>query len=141
MHKWFKCLACSPEYGNRGWRNVYVACCFCEVPLWKNPTKSMLVQCKACIQSFVFCVMFCRSLFVLFLLAIMLSVLWFTVFNYPFGVFKRFLGYNCKQSQSIWLINIFNIEICKRPRKTEIKESNKRKNKHNFVPFEITVIS
>jgi hypothetical protein len=42
-------------------------------------------------RSLVFCVMFCRSLFVLFLLAIVLSVLRFTDSDYPFGVFKLFL--------------------------------------------------
>jgi ABC-type Co2+ transport system permease subunit len=35
--------------------------------------------------------MFCRSLFVLFLLAIVLSVLRFTDSDYPFGIFKLFL--------------------------------------------------
>ena len=36
--------------------------------------------------------MFCRSLFVLFLLAILLSVLFqFTDSDYPFGIFKLFL--------------------------------------------------
>ena len=43
-------------------------------------------------RSLVFCVMFCRSLFVHFLLAIVLSVLlWFTASYYPFGIFKIFL--------------------------------------------------
>ena len=38
--------------------------------------------------------MFCRSLFVLFLLAIMLSVLLrYTDSDYPFGIFKLFLRY------------------------------------------------
>ena len=40
----------------------------------------------------VFCVMFRKSLFVLFLLAIMLSVLLrFMDFDYHFGIFKHFL--------------------------------------------------
>ena len=38
----------------------------------------------------VVCVMLCRSCFVLFLLAIVLSVLWFTASDYPFGIFKLF---------------------------------------------------
>jgi hypothetical protein len=46
------------------------------------------------VQSLVFIVMFCRSLFVqlsLFLLAIALFVLLrFTAFDYPFGIFKIF---------------------------------------------------
>jgi len=36
----------------------------------------------------VFCVMFCRSLFVLFHLAIVFPVLRFTASDYPFGIFK-----------------------------------------------------
>ena len=42
-------------------------------------------------RSLVFCVMFCRSLFVLFLLAIVLSVIRFTASDYRFGIFKLFL--------------------------------------------------
>ena len=40
------------------------------------------------VRSLVFCVMFCRSLFVLFSLTIVLSVLQFTDSDYPFGFFK-----------------------------------------------------
>jgi len=44
------------------------------------------------VWSLVFCVMFCRSLFILLLLAIMLSVLLrFKASDYPFGIFKLFL--------------------------------------------------
>jgi len=43
--------------------------------------------------SLVFCVEFCRSLFVLFCLAIVLSVLPFTACEYPFCIFKLFLNY------------------------------------------------
>ena len=39
-------------------------------------------------RSLVFCVVFCRSLLVLFLLAIVLSVRRFTDSDYPFGIFK-----------------------------------------------------
>ena len=42
-------------------------------------------------QILVFCVVFCRSLFVLFLLSIVLSVLRFTVSEYPFDIFKFFV--------------------------------------------------
>ena len=43
-------------------------------------------------QSLIFCVVFCISLFVLFLLAIVLSVhLQFTASDYPFCIFKPFL--------------------------------------------------
>jgi hypothetical protein len=45
-------------------------------------------------RSLVFCVMFCRSLFIHFLLAIVLSALLrFTTSDYPFGIFKLFLFY------------------------------------------------
>ena len=39
-------------------------------------------------RSSVFFVMFCRSLFALFLLVIVLSVLLFVASDYPFGIFK-----------------------------------------------------
>ena len=38
----------------------------------------------------VFCIVFCGSMFVLFLLAIVLSVLPFTISDYLFGIFKLF---------------------------------------------------
>jgi len=47
-------------------------------------------------RSLDFCVVFCTSLrvlFLLFILAIVLSVLWFTHSDYPFGIFKLFLQY------------------------------------------------
>ena len=44
------------------------------------------------VQSFVFCVVFCRSLYtctiVLFRLTIVLSILRFTAYDYPFGILK-----------------------------------------------------
>ena len=43
------------------------------------------------VRYLVFCVVFCRSLFVLFRLAIVLSVLRFTYSDYAFGIFKLFL--------------------------------------------------
>ena len=43
------------------------------------------------LRSLVFCVVFCTSLFVLFLLCIVLSVLRrCTIYDYPFGIFKLF---------------------------------------------------
>ena len=42
-------------------------------------------------QYLIFCVVFCRSLFVLFLLLIVFSVLRFTDSDYSFGIFKLFL--------------------------------------------------
>ena len=51
------------------------------------------------IRSLVFCVVFCRSLFVLFLFVIVLSVIpRFTDSDYPFGIFKL-LSYPCKGHQ------------------------------------------
>ena len=45
------------------------------------------------VQSFVSCVVVCRSLFVLFLLAIVFSVIIrFTASNCPFGFFKLFFN-------------------------------------------------
>ena len=44
-------------------------------------------------RSLVFCVVFCRSLFVLFLLAIVVSVLRYADSYYPFVIFKRFINY------------------------------------------------
>ena len=41
-------------------------------------------------HSLVFCVMFCRSLFVLFILVIVLSILRFTDSGYPFSISKVF---------------------------------------------------
>jgi hypothetical protein len=49
------------------------------------------VQWGSCYLIFSFMCMFCRSLFVLFLSTIVLSVLlWFTDSDYPFGIFKLF---------------------------------------------------
>ena len=42
------------------------------------------------VQSLVFCVAFCKSLFVLFLLAILLSVLRYTTSDYTYGIIKIF---------------------------------------------------
>jgi len=47
--------------------------------------------CSTPFRSLVFCVMLCRSLFVLFLLAIELSIFRFAGSDYPFDIFKRFL--------------------------------------------------
>jgi hypothetical protein len=43
-------------------------------------------------RSIVFCAMFCRKFFVLFLLAIVLSVLRFMASYYHFGIIKYFLS-------------------------------------------------
>ena len=46
-------------------------------------------------RSLVFCVVFCRSLFILFLLTMVLSVLRFTYSNGSFSIFKLFLSLYC----------------------------------------------
>ena len=45
---------------------------------------------SSCCSIFSFMCMFCRSLFVLFLLVILLSVLRYTDYDYHFGIFKLF---------------------------------------------------
>ena len=66
-----------------------------QVPLLDEELLTVLehlVLSGVCVtRSLVLCVMFCRYLFVLFLLAIVLSVLRFMDSNYPFGSFKLFL--------------------------------------------------
>ena len=57
-------------------------------------------------RSFVFCVVFCRSLFVLFLLAIVLSVLRIMDYDYPFGIFKLFLL--VKLTRYLLLVNSYH---------------------------------
>ena len=57
-------------------------------------------------RSLVFCVVFCRSLFVLFLLTIVLSVLRITASDYPFGVFKPHLPFPPSP-----LLNIFPLFV------------------------------
>jgi hypothetical protein len=53
-------------------------------------------------QSLVFCALLCRSLFVLFSLAIALSILPFTAFDYAFSIYK-FLWHNTRsKSQVHW---------------------------------------
>ena len=62
--------------------------------------------------SLVFCIVFCRSLFVLFLLAIVLSaLLWLMVSGYPFGIFKHFFllklltfSHDIKFKQTLYII-------------------------------------
>ena len=54
-------------------------------------------QWSLCYSIFSFMCMFCRPLFVFFLLAIVLSVLWFTDSDYPLVIFKLFLSFSCKE--------------------------------------------
>ena len=57
------------------------------------------------LKFYVYC-MFCRLLFVLFLLAIGLSVLRYTNSDYPFGIFKLFLNgfFNQKKNDIIEIL-------------------------------------
>ena len=61
--------------------------------------------CVRVVRSLVFCVVFCRSLFVIlsfFLLAILLSVLLrFKTSDYPFGILKRFLW--CQEGKNTYI--------------------------------------
>ena len=60
------------------------------------------------VRSLVFCVVFCRSLFVLFLLTFVLSVLfWLTASDYPFSIFKLFL---C-MTETTQVINFARIDV------------------------------
>jgi hypothetical protein len=60
--------------------------------VWSAKPSGAPVLCMVDVaRSLVFCVVFCRSLFVLFLLAIVLCVLLLlTASDYPFGIFKLF---------------------------------------------------
>ena len=59
-------------------------------------------------RSFVVCVMRCRSLFVLFPLVIVLSVLRLTASGYPFGILKHFLTIYYEKKVKWVMIIIFN---------------------------------
>jgi len=63
----------------------------CSFRLLEHLSSHTVVRGVRVTRSFVFCVMFCRPLFVL--LVIVLSVLLqITASDYPFGIFKLFLG-------------------------------------------------
>jgi hypothetical protein len=62
--------------------------------------------------------MFCRSLFVLFLLVVLLSVLRITDSDYPFGIFKLFL-YRLSEFNAIFKEDFSYISSA--DRKTKIK--------------------
>ena len=66
-------------------------------PSWA-PDFNPDVWCVSCCSA-LFCAVCCRSLFVLFHLAIVLSVLRFSDSDYPFGIIKLFLGYWNNQSR------------------------------------------
>ena len=64
------------------------------------------------------CVVFCRSLLVLFLLALVLSVLYFTASDYNFGIFKLFFE-NIKLNSTVQLFSIL-IPHCRKSMKNFI---------------------
>jgi len=68
--------------------------------------------------SLVFCVMFCRSLFVVYLLVIVLSVLWLMASDYPFGIHLQ-TCLKCIIYPNIWLI-----KKCLKPHQFNIKIFN-----------------
>jgi hypothetical protein len=62
------------------------------ITLLEHPSSPPIISGVRVIRSLVLCIMYCGSLFVLFLLAIVLFVLLlFTDSDYPFGIFKLFL--------------------------------------------------
>ena len=62
------------------------------ITLLEYPSSPPIISGVRVIRSLVLCIMYCGSLFVLFLLAIVLFVLLlFTDSDYPFGIFKLFL--------------------------------------------------
>ena len=99
-------------------------------------------------QSLVFCVVFCRSLLVFFLLAIALSVfLWFTVSGYPLGILN--LSYRCNtwlqylsllvtsylsQLFNVRLISAINWKIIKYHTVGTIPKSNCKTREANSIP-------
>ena len=88
--------------------DLYIRCCSCRLTVTRqlSHVEQELLTLPEHLSShpvfggvrvarfFVFCVMFCRSLFVLFRVAIELSVcLRFTDTDYPFGIFNLFIPY------------------------------------------------
>jgi len=69
----------------------------------EHPISTTVFSVVRVAQSVVFCVMFCRSFFVL--LAIVLSVLLrFTTSDYPFGTFNHFFSVLLKE---YWYIHVY----------------------------------
>ena len=87
----------------------------CQLTFEKSNTKGVSNRVFSGVRvswSLLFMCMFCRSLFVPFLLVIVLSVLRFTNFDYPFGIFKLFFtsGVNgIRVAQSL----VFCVVFCK----------------------------
>ena len=73
-------------------------------PLWN------MLDVRAALTLF-FCVMFCISLFVLFLLSIVLSVLRRTASDYPFDIFKLFLHKNPKHCFHLNITRTVKLEL------------------------------
>jgi hypothetical protein len=88
-------------------------------------------------QSFVFCVIFCRSLFVLFRLAILLSILRFTASDYPSGIFKTFLYSETWNKGSGYLLFVFLENLWILPRMN--KEKSQREDEHVWHPYECRI--
>ena len=76
------------------------------------------------VRSLVFCALFCRSLFVLFRLVIVLSVLLrFVVYDYPFGFFKLFLSnFRVTEFQICWNNRKWNLLTAMRHTKVQLRD-------------------
>ena len=99
----------------------YVEQALITVP--EHQSSSTLISEGRVAGSLVFCAVFCISLFVLFLLVIVLSVLLqFTASNYPFGIFKLFLGFK-KYNITVSMISKIMEEILRNYKQHIIKEN------------------
>jgi hypothetical protein len=75
-------------------RNISFVICGTDIPSIKEHLSSPLVS---------------RSLFVLFLFPIVLSVLWFTASDYPFGIFKLL-----KLTNKMYYKHLSLVKICRK---------------------------
>jgi hypothetical protein len=62
-------------------------------------------------RCFVFCVVYCRSLFVIFHLTIMLSLFRFTASDCSFGIFKRFFMVMDSCDLKGWRVHGFYVQV------------------------------
>ena len=107
-----------------------------ELPTLPGHLISPQVLSGVCVgQSLVFCVIFCRSLFVFFRLAILLSILRCTVSNYPSGIFKLF--YIAKREIKDWVPSFrFSWEPLYEFCLVRIKKKSQREDEHVWHPYE-----
>ena len=99
FNKWPRiCFTCRKHFPVLSSFMTYHLVCNTTGPFWS----SYLVVCGVRVtRSLVLCIMFCLSLFVLFVFAIVWSVLLrFTDSDYLFGIFKLFINYQIKRKHS-----------------------------------------